>query len=467
MNALVWLRDDLRLADNPALSAAVEFALGHGGTLSVLYLFDEQSPGLRPLGGAARWWLHHSLTALAGELESLGVTLVFRSGAARRVVPEVVAESGARAVFWNRRYAGVEREIDAELKAQFRDAGLAAESFAANLLYEPWTVKTGSGTPYGVFTPFWRACRALAEPREPVGVPAGLAQLGAEGRTAGVAGSTLASFALLPTAPDWSGGLAASWRPGEAGAHARLEAFIAGALDDYAEGRDFTDRSATSRLSAHLRWGELSPHQVWHAAMRVRAGRERQVDKFLAELGWREFAWHVLYHFPDLAQKNWRAGFDAFPWRPADHPFLAAWQRGQTGVDLVDAGMSELWQTGYMHNRVRMVVASFLTKNLLLDWRLGEAWFWDTLVDADAAANPFSWQWVAGSGADAAPYFRVFNPILQAEKFDPSGRYRARWLGDTPRPAPIVDLKESRDAALAAYAEVSAEKAQRAADYPG
>lgn len=444
MTALIWFRDDLRLADNPALEAAAAH-----GPVTALYLLDERSPGVRPLGGATRWWLHESLTALEADLAARGIPLILRRGAATEAVPALVRELGSTGVFWNRRVSGPEREIDSAVKTELQEAGLAVESFTANLLHDPWRVQTGSGGPYGVFTPFWKAFLAGPIPRQPVPVPADLR--GGPSATS----DSLAAWQLQPTTPDWSGGLRASWTPGEAGALARLEHFLEHGLPGYAEGRDYADRDVTSRLSPHLRFGEVSPYQVWHAASAHRDQHPEAVRKFLSEVGWREFAWHVLYHFPNLATQNWRAQFDAFPWGSPNEGHLRAWQSGNTGVDLVDAGMRELWHTGTMHNRVRMVVASFLTKNLRIDWRIGEAWFWDTLVDADAASNPFSWQWVAGSGADAAPYFRVFNPELQAEKFDPQGRYRDRWLGAELRPAPIVDLKASRDAALAAYEAIS------------
>lgn len=443
MTALVWLRDDLRIADNPALTAAAEH-----GPVTALYVLDEASPSIRTLGGASKWWLHESLTALTAELAQHGVQLVLRRGSAAEVVPAVVAELGATFVAWNRRYALAERELDAAIKTELHEQGIEAHSFAASLLFEPWTIRTGSNTPYGVFTPFWRSCRAAPVPRQPLAVPA------LTGSPTRIASDELADWQLQPTTPDWAGGLREHWVPGEAGAQERLDDFLADGLPGYAEGRDFADREVTSRLSPHLRFGEVSPFQVWHAASAKHREHPEAVTKFLAEIGWREFAWHVLFHFPELATRNWRPQFDAFPWQPTDPSVLAAWQRGQTGIELVDAGMRELWHTGTMHNRVRMVAASFLTKNLRIDWRAGEAWFWDTLVDADAASNPFSWQWVAGSGADAAPYFRVFNPDLQAAKFDPSGSYRERWLGNGLRTDSIVDLAESREAALAAYREI-------------
>ncbi|QOC27278.1 deoxyribodipyrimidine photo-lyase [Microbacterium hominis] len=439
--SLVWFRDDLRLADNPALRAAVD----RGGPVVAVFVLDEESPGFRPLGGAARWWLHHSLAALADGLREKGTALVLRRGAAAEVIPRLAAEVGAGAVFWNRRYSAPERTVDAGLKESLRADGHEVSSFAASLLFEPWTVRTGAGTPYGVFTPFWRACQQLPAPREPLSEPREIA-----GPPAPPASDDLDGWGLLPTAPDWAGGLRERWTPGEPAARRRLHAFLAEDVADYDRARDEPAGGATSMLSPRLRWGELSPHQVWHAAVSSGA----RVGGFLSEVGWREFAWHTLFHAPDLATKNLKPAYDAFPWPRLKPSMLRAWQRGETGVPLVDAGMRELWVSGFMHNRVRMVTASFLIKNLLIDWRRGEEWFWDTLVDADAASNPFNWQWVAGSGADAAPYFRIFNPELQAKKFDADGRYVREWAPDAAEREPIVDLKETRDAALAAYEEV-------------
>ena len=444
--SIVWFRDDLRLADNPALRAAVE----RDEPIIALFVLDEESPGIRPLGGAARWWLHHSLASLAERLQEKGATLVLRHGPADRIVRELVAESGAGAVFWNRRYGAAGREIDAGLKATLRDDGLQVASFAGSLLHEPWTVTTGSGTHYSVFTPFWRACLALPAPRAPLPEPRELRGAGRRLRS-----DPLDDWGLLPTAPDWAGGLRETWEPGEPAARRRLRHFLGEDLRTYDRARDAPAAGATSRLSPRLRWGELSPFTVWHEAIDVDGA-----GGFLSEIGWREFAWHTLFHFPDLATKNLRREFDAFPWPPLDPARLERWQHGETGVPLVDAGMRELWHTGHMHNRVRMVAASFLVKNLLIDWRLGEEWFWDTLVDADDASNPFNWQWVAGSGADAAPYFRVFNPELQAKKFDGEGQYVGRWAADAPT-EPIVDLGETRKAALAAYDVVKRSGAPR------
>jgi deoxyribodipyrimidine photo-lyase len=436
--SIVWFRDDLRLADHPALAAALD----RGGAVVLLYLLDEQSPGIRPLGGATRWWLHHSLTAHATEIERLGGRLVLRRGAAEVEVPKLVAQTGAEAVFWNRRY-GASREIDARLKSRLRDDGGEVASFAANLLHEPWEVTTEAGTPYRVFTPYWRAARDLPA-RAPLPGPR---QLPA---APPVASDDLDDWELLPTRPDWAAGLRATWQPGEAAAAQRLERFATEGLADYHR-RD-EPSVGSSGLSPHLRFGEISPAQIW-ARMHgdLSAGARRNAPKFLSELGWRDFNWHTLYAHPDLATRNYRAAYDEFPWTWERGPELEAWQQGRTGIPLVDAGMRELWRTGTMHNRVRMVVASFLVKNLLRHWRLGEEWFWDTLVDADEASNPGNWQWVAGSGADAAPYFRVFNPELQAKKFDPDGEYVRRWVSDDELLAPIVDLAESRREALEAY----------------
>ncbi|WP_460772674.1 cryptochrome/photolyase family protein [Microbacterium sp. GXF7504] len=438
---LVWFRDDLRLADNPALHAALE----RDEPVVCLYVLDEVSPGFRPLGGAARWWLHHSLASLGERLRERGSVLLLRRGAASEVVPQVVRETGATAVAWNRRYGAAERDVDRALKDGLRRDGVEVRSFAGSLLFEPWTVHTGANTPFAVFTPFWRRCLHLPPPRHPLPEPDRI-----PGPAQAPASDDLADWGLLPAHPDWAGGLRETWEPGEPAAQARLREFLARDADAYETARDEPAAGATSLLSPRLRWGELSPYTVWHAALDADA----DTGRFLSELGWREFAWHVFFHHPDLATRNLHAEYDAFPWPPHDEDRMRAWRRGRTGYPFVDAGMRELWHTGHMHNRVRMVVASFLVKNLLIDWRRGEEWFWDTLVDADAASNAFNWQWVAGSGADAAPYFRVFNPELQRAKFDPQGLYCARWAPDAADIPPIVDLAVSRNAALRAYERV-------------
>ena len=469
-STIVWLRDDLRLDDNPALARAVDLGL----PLTVVYILDEESPGVRPLGAAVKWWLHHSLASLAAALTDAGSTLILRQGAAAPVIRRLAAETGAKHLLWNRRYGGPERAVDEEIKAWAAEAGLDATSFQANLLYEPWTITTGSGGPYKVFTPFWRACTASGEPRTPLDAPARLPSPGSRTTTGAGAGpvdsDVLADWSLLPVAPDWSGGLAQTWQPGEAGAHRRLDDFLDGPVEDYGTGRDVPGVEGTSRLSPHLRFGEISPFRVWHE-IRNRFPREATPDVgiFRSELGWREFCWQLLYVNPQLATRNYRPEFDRFDWQDPTAAELEAWQQGRTGYPLVDAGMRQLWQTGWMHNRVRMAAASFLVKNLLADWRLGEAWFWDTLVDADAASNPANWQWVAGSGADASPYFRIFNPVTQSKKFDAEGRYIREFIPELSSlegkaihepwkvpglqgyPAPVVGLPESRERALATY----------------
>lgn len=464
--SIVWLRDDLRLDDNPALSEATALGL----PLTVVYILDEESGGVRPLGGATKWWLHHSLASLAGALEAKGSSLLLRRGPAEEVIRELSAETNARHLFWNRRYGRPERTVDAAVKAWATENGIHASSYQANLLFEPWTVRTGAGGPYKVFTPFWRACLADADIRDPLQVPGTLPAPPKSTRTT-QSGEALGGWELLPSAPDWSSGLAAVWEPGEDGARCRLKAFLDGPAEEYGTGRNIPGVEGTSRLSPHLRFGEVSPFRVW------RQIRRRYPDKvpadvgiFRSELGWREFCWHLLYTNPDLATRNYRPDFDRFEWEKPAKDELEAWQQGRTGYPFVDAGMRQLWQTGWMHNRVRMAAASFLVKNLLTDWRVGEAWFWDTLVDADAASNPANWQWVAGSGADASPYYRIFNPVTQSKKFDAAGTYLRHYIPELADldakaihepwkagvelegyPGPLVDLPESRERALEAY----------------
>lgn len=419
---LVWFRQDLRLQDNPALIAARQ----RGGAVVPVYIWDEESEGTWAPGAASRWWLHHSLQSLEASLRERGSRLLVRRGPSEAVLTALLAQTGATAVYWNRRYEPAVIARDKTIKAELSRAGVEVKSFNSALLFEPHAVQNKSGQPFQVFTPFWKHCQTL--PLEPPGkLPAGPLPALAKWP----AGGALDELALLPSIP-WAGGLAAAWEPGEPAAMKRLKGFVARALVGYADERNFPAIEGTSGLSPALHFGEISPRQIWAVVSALSkdsgifpANRGGQV--FLSEVGWREFAYHLLYHFPTTPAAPLRTEFQAFPWRQ-DVRQLAAWQKGRTGYPIVDAGMRQLWATGWMHNRVRMIVASFLVKHLRLSWQEGAAWFWDTLVDADLASNTLGWQWSAGCGADAAPYFRIFNPQLQGEKFDPAGAYVRRWV---------------------------------------
>lgn len=459
---LVWFRDDLRTADHPALRAAVEHATAadqHAGVVG-LYVLDDHTPGIRPLGGAARWWLHHALESLKEELADLGIPLLIRAGDPYEVVTQVAAEVSADRVHWSRRCGHAERQLDAAVKKQLPQQQVEAESFPGTLLHEPWTLQTTTGGPYKVFTPFWNALSA-DPPREPEPAPPSIGAISSATSSltgAGVPLGDVADLDLLPTAPDWAGGLRRTWDATEKGGHAQLHRFVGELAEQYDDARDQPALNGTSRLSPYLRWGQLSPFQVWEEASAITHATSR--SRFRSELGWREFCAHLLYHFPQLPEQNLRSQFDAYPWRTAkqEPEAFTAWTAGKTGLPWVDAGMRELWETGHMHNRVRMAAASLLVKNLGVHWREGEAWFWDTLVDADPASNPANWQWVAGSGMDAAPYFRIFNPERQRSRFDPDDEYIRQWIPELDTdayPEPIVDLKASRQEALDQYSEIS------------
>ncbi|MFN3211684.1 MAG: cryptochrome/photolyase family protein [Henriciella sp.] len=468
----MWFRRDLRLDDNSALGAAVTAS---GGNVVCLYVLEEMQEG-RAMGAATQWWLDKSLRALASDLEKIGGRLLLRSGKAKEILDQVITETGAKAVFWNRRYEQPGRDIDTEIKSHLKDRGISAESFNGSVLTEPWSQKAGSGGYYKVYSPYWRSVQANYQMPPRIAAPAQL-------NSPTVRSEELSEWKLHPTRPDWSKGFNALWTPGEAGAKARLARFLDGGVSVYKDDRNRPDlEDGTSGLSPHLAFGEISPAQIWRATKsKMDAGEidEKGGHHFLSEVVWRDFSYVLLYHNPDLATENFKPDFNLMPWRE-DREDLIAWQKGLTGYPIVDAGMRQLWHTGWMHNRVRMIVASFLTKHLLIHWRHGEEWFWDTLVDADPASNSASWQWTAGSGADAAPYFRVFNPITQGEKFDKSGDYVRKWcpelarlprkylyqpweagpfilheagikLGET-YPLPIIDHKAGRERALAAYA---------------
>ncbi|HEX2843519.1 deoxyribodipyrimidine photo-lyase [Hyphomicrobium sp.] len=469
---LVWFRRDLRIADHAALSAAVETGL----PIVAAFVLDDQVAGPWRAGAASRWWLHHSIEALARDLAERGCPLVLRRGDTVDAIAGLVEETGAEAVYCSRAYEPWAAQLEHKMRDRLQRDGIELRRFAGALLHDPDRLKTQAGGPFKVYTPFWRAFRAQLDVGRPLKAPDDL-----RGPKKPPKSELLDAWALLPWKPDWASGIREIWTPGEDGARGRLKDFLTDGLGDYAKQRNRPDMEGTSRLSPHLAFGEISPRQCWYAAEAASARQAHSdagCETYLKELAWREFSSHLLHHWPDLPEAPFRPEFKAFPWRRTTKA-LKAWQKGLTGYPIVDAGMRELWHTGWMHNRVRMIVASFLIKDLLLDWREGEAWFWDTLVDADLANNSASWQWVAGSGADAAPYFRIFNPVTQGETFDPDGVYVRRWvpelgklsntaihapwqapaealreanvvIGET-YPAPIVDHSEARRAALAAF----------------
>jgi deoxyribodipyrimidine photo-lyase len=466
--SIVWFRRDLRLADNPALRSALQ----RGEQIIPLYIHSPAEEGEWREGGAARWWLHQSLRELNTDLTALGAPLQFAHGNAADILLALCSASGADAVYWNRRYEPHITQRDRVLKERLRNAGLLAESRNGALLIEPWEIANQSSKPFQVFTPYWRQVLKQIDPSAPLPAPLRLDSVApAAGPGASPSGTklwpgccTLDDLDLMPRIP-WYSTMAQQWPAGEAGAREQLELFADARLPGYRDARDLPAVSGTSRLSPYLQLGAISPRQIWRAVgaaerRRGAAPTEWRTNKYLAELIWREFAHHLLFHFPHIPERPLRAEYEGFNWRD-DATALRAWQRGMTGVPLVDAGMRELWATGWMHNRVRMIVASFLVKNLRLRWQLGARWFWDTLIDADLANNTQGWQWAAGCGADAAPYFRIFNPLTQAQKFDPNGDYIRRWVPELTRPGgqypqPIVDLKQSREAALAAFKQFRA-----------
>ena len=471
--AIVWFRQDLRITDNPALTAAVE----SGSPIFPVYVLDDANAGAWRMGGASRWWLHQSLKLLDVSLD--GRLSLYR-GKADEVIPQLAHDLEATGVYWNRCYEPWRVKRDRRIKAAMREEKRKVYSFNGSLLFEPHTVAKADGSPYKVFTPFFRnGCLGSApEPRFPIKAPE------MTFFSTPFSGLDLQELRLMPS-KNWYAGIAENWTPGERGALRRLDDFLADGIHNYREGRNRPDQNYVSRLSPHLHFGEISPHQAWHAVNTLRpvARIENDVDHFLSELGWREFSHYLLNHWPGLPRENMQKKFDRFPWRD-DADSLERWQKGLTGYPIVDAGMRELWQTGYMHNRVRMITGSFLVKNLMLHWHHGEDWFWDTLVDADLANNSAGWQWIAGCGADAAPYFRIFNPVTQGTKFDPQGDYVRRYVPElaklpdkyihnpwqAPRdvlvdagirigkdyPQPVVDLKASRERALEAFRSLAA-----------
>lgn len=466
-NALIWFRNDLRLADHPALQAALD----EGYAPICIHIHAPDEEGDWAPGAASNAWRHRSLAALDADLRRRGSRLRLFFGPTLQTLQTLLMACDAEAVFWNRRYEPAIEKRDAAIKKTLRAQGLRADSFNGSLLFEPWELRTKQGGPYRVFTPFWRAAQASWRPQATQQAPTRI-----EDVDDGPDGVALDALKLAPP-QHWDEDFWQAWTPGEAGAHEALEVFIDGALRGYREQRDRPDRVGTSRLSPHLHFGEIAPWRVAAALQQARAA-DADIDAHIRELGWREFAHHLLHHFPATPDRNLNPRFDTFKWARSNPRQLEAWQSGTTGVPIVDAGMRELWRTGWMHNRVRMVAASYLCKHLRQHWREGARWFWDTLVDADLANNTLGWQWVAGTGADASPYFRVFNPATQAEKFDPDGAYIAKWLPELAQlpvplrfapwikpelaakyapdypPRPIVDLAKGRDDALAAYRDI-------------
>lgn len=455
---ILWFRNDLRLADHPALQAA----LATGRPVIPIYVLDDEAAGPWSLGGAARWWLHHSLSALTESLRARGSYLVLRRGRSAEIIPALAAETGESEIFTGGSAEPWARDLDRVVAEKLGPNRL--RRMRTTMLFNPDSIRTKAGGPFSVYTPFSNACFEVGPPPVLTPAPDHIPSPPAP------RSDSLDDWGLLPTKPDWAAGLRAAWVPGEAAALDRLARFVRVALPSYAAQRDMAGIDGTSRLSPHLRFGEIAAERLWHAA-----GEGPGAAKFVKEVLWREFSIHLLWNNPDLPGEPLRPAFRDMPWRE-DPTALRAWQQGRTGIPIVDAGMRQLWQTGWMHNRVRMIVASFLVKHLMIPWQAGEAWFWDTLVDADLASNAASWQWVAGCGADAAPYFRIFNPVLQGRKFDPDGAYVRRFVPelrglDTKYlhapweapdllrvgiryPDPIIDLAAGRNRALAAFEEI-------------
>lgn len=454
---LVWLRQDLRLADHPAFAAAAT-----AGPVIPVYILDDETPAHRRMGGASRWWLHGSLTALATDLEQRGSRLILLRGKADNILAGLARETGASAIHALRHIEPWWRNAERALKAALPEH-CPLVRYDGQYLARPGTVLTGGGTPFKIYTPFWRALADTMPPPEPQPAPFSLAR-----PDQWPASDRLEDWELLPTRPDWAGGMRVKWAPGEAGAQARLNDFL-GRADRYNERRNFPSDTGTSFLSPHLHFGEISPAQCWHATMACGGS----VETFLKELVWRDYGANLIHQYPDYGSRNAREAFDRFPWRDVTDPNVAAeltaWQQGRTGYPIVDAGMRELWATGWMHNRVRMIAASFLIKHLLIDWRVGEQWFWDTLVDADYGSNSTNWQWTAGSGVDSNMFVRIMAPLTQSEKFN-AGNYIRRWVpeladvsdpyihdpyehGVRPKgyPPKIVGHREARERALSAH----------------
>nr|NGY95859.1 Deoxyribodipyrimidine photo-lyase [Neochlamydia sp. AcF84] len=470
-STIIWFRQDLRLEDNPALQAALQ----KGASILPVYIYSPEEEGDWPPGAASRWWLHHSLQSLADELLKNDLHLVIRAGNTQKILEELCQSTGSTSIFWNRRYEPAVIKRDALLKSHFHELGIETKSFNSSLLFEPWTNLNKEKKPFQVFTPFWKACQKLPDPPLPLAWKPSKKLVSVR-----VDSMHIDELNLLPHI-HWDKGIQATWKPGSLNAKKALMDFIKNSIYEYKDLRDRPDLPGVSRLSPYLHFGEISPRTIWHTIKEQCDLSKEGVEAYLRQLGWREFAYHLLYYFPHTSKEPLRDEFNQFPWdNSPDH--LKAWQKGQTGYPFVDAGIRQMWEIGWMHNRLRLIVGSFLVKDLLIAWQEGFAWFWDTLVDADLANNTLGWQWVAGCGADAAPYFRIFNPITQGEKFDPNGDFVRKWVPELAAlpnewihkpweapektlreagielgvtyPKPIVDHAKAREKALAAFQEI-------------
>lgn len=478
---IVWFQRDFRVGDNPALLSAVE----RGSPVIPVFIWSPDDEGDWPPGAASRWWLHHSLASLDRDLRKLGSRLILREGDSMQVLQDLIVECEAGALYWNRRYEPSLVAREADIKSEFRSQNIAVESYNGSLLYEPWELLTQQEKPFRVFGAYWKACVSQTEPPQPLPTPRIISTPSKWPKSL-----LLETLHLLPVI-DWADGIRKTWKPGSRGAEENLNRFIEESLDRYSVERDRPDRLGTSRLSPHLYFGEISPRHIMHAVLDYVQPKNREGAQsawtFIRQLAWREFSYHLLFHFPFTGDQPLNAAFSNFPWRE-DADLLTAWQRGRTGYPYIDAGMRELWHTGWMHNRVRMTVASFLVKDLLIPWQEGARWFWNTLIDADLANNTMGWQWTAGCGADAAPYFRIFNPVLQGERFDPDGAYVRRWVPELKSlpnklihkpweapasllsecgvelgenyPEPVVDHAKARRLALELYDEIKSQKVE-------
>ena len=481
-SSIVWFRKDLRLEDNPALLAACD----RGGPIIPLYIWETDDSEERPMGSASKWWLHQSLVSLDKSLKTLDSRLIICRGNYLETLQHVIRQTGATAAFWNQDFEPPFFIKEQHIIKNLEQLHITVKTFNGSWLFDPATVINQSGKPYQVFTPFWTACLAGPKPNKPMAVPTCIPRPGHF-----PVSLPLTKLELEP-AIEWTAGLKDSWTPGEGGAHQQFVHFLNNGILNYETDRDRPDLSRSSRLSPHLHVGEISPRYIWHivqdqAKLKKDRIAFRSAQSFLRQLGWREFANHLLYHFPHTTTRPLRHKFERIPWKN-NGTHLKAWQKGKTGYPIVDAGLRELWATGWMPNRVRMIVASFLTKHLQISWQRGAEWFWDTLVDADLANNTLGWQWVAGCGADAAPYFRIFNPITQGMKFDPNGTYVRQWVPELARladpwihkpweapplllkewgltlgktyPFPIVDHYEARERALKMFERLKANTTQ-------